>query len=157
MERPHAIETPHKYRGTGRLAAVVRVEHFSSAQPVSAAAGKYVLFVASESAAVFLTENHARAWVGAGASYVCAWGPSAGTVEEAFDYASFLSELGEPLPFTLMTTSHVSEPLEEALWFAFYTAHPPDDLPCELNAVVAVVDSAGLEERCTTWVKENCE
>jgi hypothetical protein len=62
------------------------------------------------------------------ASYVCAWGPNSEAVEETFDSASFLPEFGEPLPFSLMTTSHRDETPEEALWFAFYNAPPPDDL-----------------------------
>jgi len=81
-------------------------------------------------------------------------GPGSSAVEESFDHASFLPELGEPLPFTLMTTSHEKEPLEEALWFAFYAAHPPDDLPHVLNTVVVVVDSAVLKAQCIKWVKE---
>lgn len=78
-------------------------------------------------------------------------------MEEAFDYASLLPELGEPLPFTLMTTSHEKQPLEDALWFAFYNATPPDDRPHELNTVVVVVDSAALEKECVRWVQENNE
>ena len=157
MEHRCPIETPLRHPGTGRFASVLRVEHFGSAQPVSVATGKYVLVIASERASIHCTQEHARAWVEAGASYVCAWGPAAGEVEEAFDYASFLPELGEPLPFTLMTTSHVGEPLEDALWFAFHTAVPPDDLPYELNSVVVAVDSVALEKECTTWVQENSE
>ena len=88
---------------------------------------------------------------------MCAWGPASGQVEEAFDYATFLPEMGEPLPFTLMTTSHESEELDEALWFAFYNAVPPDDLKAELNTVVVLVDSPALEERCKAWVQVNRE
>lgn len=95
----------------------------------------------------------ARAWVGAGASYICAWGPQSSAIEEAFDYASFLPELGDPLPFTLMTTSHEKESPEEALRFAFYCGWPPDDLDSELNSVVVVVDSEPLEVRCIAWVQ----
>jgi hypothetical protein len=157
MERSSAIEAPLKHPGTGRFASVLRVGRLGAAKPVSIGAQKYVLVVASESAAIQFAEEQARAWVEAGAAYVCAWGPASSVVEETFDHASFLPELGEPLPFTLMTTSHEKEPLEEALWFAFYTATPPEDLPHELNTVVVVVDSAALEERCVSWVQENTE
>jgi hypothetical protein len=78
-------------------------------------------------------------------------------VEEAFDYASFLPELGEPLPFTLMTTSHRDETPQEALWFAFYNAMSPDDLDQELTSIVMIVDSDSLETACIAWVKENTE
>jgi hypothetical protein len=90
----------------------------------------------------------ARAWIDAGASYICAWGPDAAEVEESFDYASFLPEYGEPLPFTLMTTSHCEKSPEDALWFAFYNAVPPDDLNDELNSVVVIVDSDSLAATC---------
>lgn len=93
----------------------------------------------------------------AGASYVCAWGPNSPGVEETFDYAAFLPELGVPLPFTLMTTSHTSEEFEEALWFAFYNAAPPDDLGHYLKSVLVVVDSDALEIRALTWIQENNE
>jgi len=78
-------------------------------------------------------------------------------VEESFDFASFLPELGTPLSFTLMTTSHKNEELDEALWFAFYTANPPDDLNAELETVVVLVDSRELEQKCRSWVQENRE
>lgn len=151
------IEAQLKHPGTGRCAAILQVEHFESTQPTAVAGGRYVLLVASERATCACTEEHARAWVDAGASYVCAWGPASGAVEEAFDYASLLPELGEPLPFTLMTTSDKEEPLEEALWFAFYCAAPPADLGCELNTVVVVVDSPALEIACRTWIQEKIE
>jgi hypothetical protein len=74
-------------------------------------------------------------------------------LDDTFDYAGFLPELGPPLPFTLMTTWHDSEPLEETLEFAFCAAHPPDDLAASLDSVVVVVDSDELEERCRRWLQ----
>lgn len=150
------VETSLRHRGTGRRAAVVRVD-LESAAPVSVASGKYVLVIASERQTVPLGVKRARSWIDAGASYVCAWGPDSAEVEEAFDYASFLPEYGEPLPFTLMTTSHRDKTPDEALWFAFYNASPPDDLDSELNAVVIIVDSDSLEATCIAWVLENQE
>lgn len=157
MERSSFVEVPLRHPGTGRSASVLRAARFEAAEPVLVAAGKYVLVVASERPVSSCTQQHARAWIEAGASYICAWGPGSGAVEEAFDYASLLPELGEPLPFTLMTTSHEKQPLEDALWFAFYNATPPDDRPHELNTVVVVVDSAALEKECVRWVQENNE
>lgn len=157
MKHPAVIETSLRHPGTGRLASVLRVERFGTAKPVSIATGGYVLVVASDGKTSECTLEHARAWITAGASYLCAWGPASRLVEEAFDYASFASELGEAFSFTLMTTSHVGEPIEEALWFAFYNATPPDDLPCELNSVVVAVDSAALESICVRWIEENIE
>jgi hypothetical protein len=143
--------------GTGRQVAIVRVRDFVAAPPLRVAAGPYLLVIASEKQTVGLTEEAARAWIDAGASYVCAWGPDSPSVEEVFDYASFLPELGEPIPFTLMTTSHKNETLEDALWFAFYNATHSDEHDRELDTVVILVDSDVLEANCTAWVTEKKE
>ena len=149
------VQTSLRHSGTGREAAVVRLEDFVS--PIVVAASRYVLVIGSEKQTVPLGTKTARAWIDAGASYICAWGPDSAAVEEAFDYAAFLPEYGEPLPFTLMTTSHREQTPNEALWFAFYNAAPPDDLDDVLNSVVIVVDSDSLAAACKAWVTENKE
>ena len=151
------LKTTLTHPGTGRRAVIVQVRDFASTSPIRVAAGSYLLFIETETQGVGLTEKEARAWIDAGASYVCAWGPDSPAVEEAFDYASFLPELGEPIPFTLMTTSHKNETLEDALWFAFYNATHSDEHNRELDTVVILVDSDVLEARCTAWVTENKE
>jgi len=151
-----AIETPLKHPGTGRLAAVVRTSRFWDQEPFTVASDRYVLVITSERVAQLSNLAAARAWVNAGASYVCAWGGNSSEIEEAFDYSAFLPEFGDPLPFTLMTTSHVDEPLEEALWFAFYNATLPDELEGSCPVVV-VVDSELLERKSIAWVHENAE
>jgi hypothetical protein len=143
--------------GTGRTAQVVHSADFSIFTPAEVNCEKYILFVASQRAVTSLPTEVARQWIDTGASYICAWGPASPQVEESFDYASFLPELGKPLSFTLMTTSHKNEELDEALWFAFYTANPPDDLNAELETVVVLVDSRELEQKCRSWVQENRE
>jgi hypothetical protein len=143
--------------GTGRRAALVQVRDFAAASPLRLDAGPYLLVIATEKQTVGLTEKSARAWIDAGASYVCAWGPDSPAIEEAFDYASFLPELGEPIPFTLMTTSHKSETLEDALWFAFYNATRSDEHDRKLGTVVVLVDSDILEASCGAWITENTE
>ena len=139
-----------KHPGTGRLASIVRVEDFAS--PVSVDAGHYVLVMVSEKPTVALSIKTARAWVDAGALYICAWGPDCEQVEESFDYSSFLPEYGQEL--ALMTTAHQDEPIEEALWFAFHCAKSVDPEQ-ELNVVVIVVDSDLLETRCHFWLENN--
>jgi hypothetical protein len=127
-----------------------RVVDFAS--PVSVDAGHYVLVIASEKPTVALGIKTTRARADAGASYICAWGPDCEQVEESFDYASFLHEYGEELE--LMTTAHHDEPVEEALWFAFYCAKSAESEP-ELNVVVIVVDSDSLETRCRFWLEND--
>jgi len=56
-----------------------------------------------------------------------------------------------------MTTSHREETIEEALWFAFYNATPPDDLKADLNTVIMLVDSPPLEKECESCVNENTQ
>jgi hypothetical protein len=157
MALPIPLEPSLRHAGTGRTAAILRTEDFSRGLPAEIKGSKYVLFVASGKAVAPMRSEAARSWLDAGAAYVCAWGPSASQIEEAFDYASFLPQFGPALPFTVMTTCHASESLEEALWFAFYNATPPDDLKAELNTVLIVVDSSILEAKCKAWVLGNTE
>ena len=157
MQTQNVIETPFKHPGTGRLAAVVRTSRFLDLKPLVVASGRYLLFIASERVAQLSNVATARSWINAGASYVCAWGINSPEIEESFDYATFLPEFGDPLPFTLMTASSTDEPLEEALWFAFYNGELPDE-PCDgACPVVVVVDSESLEKRSIAWVQENAE
>jgi len=151
------IKPPLSHPGTGRHASVIRAEDLWDCEPISVAEGCYVLFMASYRQAQLSKVEAARAWVEAGAVYVCAWGPNSPEIEETFDYASFLPEFGEPLPFTLMTTSHSDELLEEALWFAFYNGKAPHEVGDGSCPVVVVVDSQALEEQATAWVQGNTE
>lgn len=157
MQEQKTIATPLRHAGTGRFAAVVRAQRFWDCEPVSIPADRYLLFIASEHESQHSSIETARAWIDAGASYVCAWGPNSPEVEDAFDYATFLPELGEPLLFTLMTTSHADESLEEALWFAFYSGWMPGRDEDSAFPVVVVADSPELELRSVAWIEENAE
>ncbi len=146
---------PLIHRPTNRVARIVCAENLLSTEPSSIEAQKYILFLASEKLGLPLDVREARKWLDAGARYVCAWGPASSKFDDLFDYASLLPELGTPLPFTLMTTSHNKETLEEALSFAFYHATAPEDLEAALNTIVILVDSPLLAERCAGWVRED--
>ena len=148
---------PLVHRPTGRAAFIVYAENLLASDPTSFDKQKYVLFIASEKSVLLSEVREARRWVEAGVGYMCAWGPASSELDDLFDYATFLPELGTPLPFTLMTTWHDKEELEEALWFAFYSATAPNDLEAELKSVVILVDSPALAERCGTWVLENLQ
>jgi hypothetical protein len=69
----------------------------------------------------------------------------------------FLNSVGPPLKFTLMTTTHARGRLEDALWFAFYNAMPPDDLHATLDTVVIAVDKPSLASACVRWIRLNHE
>jgi hypothetical protein len=145
------------HRPTGRSAFIVCAENLLASNPVSIDKAPYILFIASEKLVLSVEVREARRWVDAGVAYMCAWGPASSELDDLFDYATFLPEVGTPLTFTLMTTWHNKEPLEEALWFAFYNATAPDELEEELESVVILADSPALAERCRTWVLENSE
>jgi hypothetical protein len=157
MQSSRLIKTSLTHPGTNRRAAVVHLQDLSREALAFVDSKKYVLVVANEFRGQDLTVQAARAWVEAGASYICAWGPEAEGIEEAFDYATFLPELGEPLSFILMTTSHSGETLENALWFAFYNGKLPEEPEGGGCPVVVVVDSRILQSKCIAWVRGNAE
>jgi 2-methylisocitrate lyase-like PEP mutase family enzyme len=137
---------------SGRVAHFVHSTDIVAAVSGAALDDKFVLVALSEGHLRGLTTKQARICVEQGASYICAWGHDCEDLEETFDYAAFLPELGPELSFTLMTTSHRDQPLEDALEFGFRWAQPPDDFPFALNRVVLVADSNELVNRCTQWV-----
>ena len=137
---------------SGRSALLVQSTDIVAAVGGVASNDKFVLVALSDGQLRGLTEKQARACIDQGACYICAWGRNCEEMEETFDYAAFLPELGGDLPFTLMTTSHRDDTLEDALEFAFRWAQPPDDLPFPLNRVVVVADTNGLLERCAQWI-----
>ena len=138
---------------SGRTALLVQNTDILAAVSSAAADDKFVLLALSDGNLRGLTTRQARMCVDAGASYICAWGRDSEELEETFDYAAFLPELGPELPFTLMTTAHRGQLLEEALEFAFRWAQPPDDFPFSLDRVVVVADNSELLDRCTTWIE----
>jgi hypothetical protein len=92
--RVHNLQTVEvKHPGTGRLATGLRLQDLKSTSPVSVAAGKYVLVIASERQTLPLSTQNARAWVDAGASYICAWGPDSEQVEVARENRQLSREL----------------------------------------------------------------
>ena len=65
--------------------------------------------------------------VAAGCLYMCAWGPDCSSWDDSVDYANLEAFSYGDIPEDrfVMTTWHDEEPLEEALWFAKYTAQHP--------------------------------
>jgi hypothetical protein len=137
---------------SGRFALLVQSTDIVTAVSGAAADYKFVLLALSDGNLRGLTTKQARTCVEEGASYICAWGLDCEELEETFDYAAFLPELGPELPFTLMTTTHRDQPLEEALEFAFRWAQPPDNFPFSLDRVLVVADTSELLSRCTKWI-----
>ena len=137
---------------SGRAALLVQSTDIVAAVSGAASGDKFVLVTLSAGQLRGLTTKQARTCIEHGASYIYAWGRDCDDIEETFDYAAFLPELGPELPFHLMTASDSDQPLEEALEFVFRWARPPDDFPFPLNRIVLVADTAALLDRCSEWI-----
>ena len=77
-----------------------------------------------------------------GCVYANSWGPDAGRVESAFDYAIVTAMVaGRPYvdheDDTVPTTSDEDESLDDALWYAVFSAYPAYE---EATAVLAISD-----------------
>jgi hypothetical protein len=154
---PIAARIRLRHAASGRNALIVMRHDWLDGSTVEVRGKRYILLAAHQRSRPAISAATARRWIDAGAAYICCWGSTSDDAEEAFDRASFLEELGVPLPFTLMTTSHGHEPLEEALWFAFYNAKTPGGLTDPLDIIVIVVDKPALALRCESWVRNNHE
>lgn len=102
---------------------------------------RFVCLVALDAVNSSKTELAALAniLVSSGAVYVCAWGPGCEAVEIAVD----LEDIGRNLPLiparAIVTTSHVDESLDDAIWFALNTAWPDEEYEAECESVLALV------------------
>jgi hypothetical protein len=106
--------------------------------PALQRSSRFVLLILADTTA----ENGARLvdWADsvlqAGACYVCCWGPDCGRLESCFDEAHVIRGLPSSEHDVIMTTSHASEPLEEAAWFALHAAWPTDEYARTCDAVI---------------------
>jgi hypothetical protein len=144
---------------TGRTIDVVLVDRLTDpGLTAESPDGDFILFIASDDRFPGVSHVEARSLIDRGAKYICAWGPYSDDLEESFDYAGFLTECGPELSFTLMTTSHKHDSLDDALYFALYTAGPPDDLDSPLDHVVVAAATEELRSSCLEWVaQENAQ
>lgn len=70
----------------------------------------------------------AKQLIDKGLAYICAWGPSCEKAHDAFDLANVLWEEETGKEFHVMSTWHSKEPIEEALWFALYSAFVDEEI-----------------------------
>jgi hypothetical protein len=131
-----------------RLLYVARVSDLENWPPtLEESIGPFVGFIAIDTSG--LPDDRLRAFavdlLAKGCVYMCAWGPDASRIEVVFDLVAVEAELaGKPyVDDVLMTTSHEEESLDDALWFAVFTAFPPEG---EARAVLAVCDGAWSDE-----------
>jgi hypothetical protein len=110
------------------LAQLTRLEDWPT--ELEEPARPFVVFTAFD--AKHLTDDEllrfARQLLGQGCVYACSWGPEALRLHNAFDEAAINAELaGQPYvdeDDVVMTTSDEDESLDDALWFAVFTAYP---------------------------------
>ena len=87
--------------------------------------------------------SFARALLGAGCSYFCAWGPGCERVHDLFDQECLFT------PAVIMTTWHAKESLDGALWF-FLRSSWPDDAHFETTRTSTVRPSNVVNEAVAT-------
>jgi hypothetical protein len=144
MNEVRLVGQAQDVRGTGRRLFVVRIENLGDLPeglPVGVRA--FVLFTAVDGTAASEQQlkDFARRWLELGCVWACSWGPDAGRMELAFDLVEVDAELaGERLRFDCVTTSHETESLDDALWFAVHAA----ELECD--AMVAVAEGNWAEQ-----------
>ena len=80
----------------------------------------------------------ADALLGQGAAYVCAWGPDCQRVHDVFDAAIRERFPGEDEAL-VMTTWHADDELDQALWFAMFSACPDDPFVETCGSLLAIV------------------
>jgi hypothetical protein len=130
-----------------RLLYVVRVEDLDDLpESVPDGARPSVVFTALNAGRVSdeRLKGFARRWLELGCAWACSWGPDSERVELAFDLSVVDAELaGKPFLPECITTSHETDSLDDALWFAVSAAFPAYG---DFGAVVAVAESEWAEE-----------
>jgi hypothetical protein len=71
-----------------------------------------------------------------GAAYICIWGNDCQRVEDICDE---IDSLNSPDDSVIMTTSHKTDPIEEALYFFLTDTHPDEYYESTLSSSLAVV------------------
>ncbi len=114
------------------------VTDFAALEHLSFPSAHTVLLIAADARSVQVDtiSRVAERFLVSGLVYVCVWGPDCERVHDIFDEVHVGDGSTEP-DFTLMSTWHADEPVEEALWFFLQCAFPPDT-PIETTSYVVV-------------------
>ena len=98
--------------------------------------GEFIAFVAVDATGFGRDEleRFARKLLRQHAAYFCVWGPDCERVHDVFDE---VRDRDAPAPVT--TTWHADDTLDQAVWFALYTACPHDQFIETCTATVFVV------------------
>lgn len=104
------------------------VSDFAALEGISLPSSHTVLLVAADARDVpaNAVARIAERLLGAGLAYICVWGPDCERVHDIFDEVHVGDGSTEP-GYTLMSTWHSTESLDEAIWFFVKCAFPLDD------------------------------
>jgi len=136
-----ALEALGREDGLGRRLFMIDVAAFEPLSPALGISPTFAAFVVGDStqATAAALREFATSLITAGAVYVCAYGPGCTDLETAVDEAGVREEmrLGVERP-VIMTTSHPSEPLSEAVEFFLRTAFPDEGYADTCRSAVAI-------------------
>ena len=107
--------------------------------PLIRTGGKhFVLFLAIDARNVSpeVIDPVADSLLNQGMAYVCVWGPDCERVHDSIDHAVLKRNPDETDADVVITTWHVEDSLEEAVWFFLYSAWP----------------ASAYEPTCSDWV-----
>jgi hypothetical protein len=90
---------------------------------VLAVEGQFVCLLACDAASMAAREiaKLAARLLAAGCVYICTWGPDCSRVHDIFDEADVARSPEGPW---VMSSWHDDDPLDEAIWFLLFNAHP---------------------------------
>ena len=116
------------------LLSLALLDFASLPAPLSLPAGRFIAFLAADASSVdrLLLAEFSQRLLRAGCVYFCAWGLDCERVHDVFDGECFDAE---PV---IMTTWHVEDSLDEALWFSVFNAFPDEGYWDTTHSLLAI-------------------
>jgi hypothetical protein len=160
MFRTSARPNPIGVDGHGRRVFLLELESlrdFPSALDIDSP--RYVLMLAGNSRTLLGSRRHlARRALESGCVYACVWGPGCEAMHDTFDHVA-VADGFDPVPddgeSVIMTTWHDNEPVEDAAFFALWSASPVGTFSANCNATVLAVagpaNIARLRRHVRSW------
>jgi hypothetical protein len=137
--------------GLGRdlfLAEVARVQDWPG--EIEQPDPYFVLFVAADVREIDddVLDAFARKLLTQGAACVCAWGFGCERTHDRFDWVEIDRNPGFDDEDVILTSVHEDESLDEALWYALFTAWPAPKYEdrCDATLAIAVGDDEWAEQ-----------
>ncbi len=148
------------FRESGSDRALVAVSAASISElatQLPAQPSRFILFLAADTSTLDtqLMFEAADRLLGAGAVYVCCWGPGCERAHDIFDEQA-IERYGDA-PGVIMTTWHAKESLREAVWYAVNSAFADDEFKDGQNRVVlATAGSTAWADEIEKYLEAGC-